>query len=364
MKKQTGLLLLILPLLSFQASCTKINPDEIGVRTLNLGYSKGVVMQDFKPGFHRAVWLLDTWHRFPRTVQRLQFLKDSGTSMNLSGGPLQLSSVDGDHVTLDAEIFFRILDDKACFVLQDSGPGEQYKMIVRSLTIGAVNSVFGKMKTEDFYNAKNREESCQAINQLLQEKLKLRGIEMVNFLVEKIEFDPKYENLIKQKKIADQQVQLQISKAKAAEEKGKVEKIQAETAVKIQQIQRETDAGIMRLSTETDLKIAKILAEADKYSVYRKAEADLYKSQKTAEGVILKKTSEAEGTERMNQALTGEGSENVMALEAARNLQLNEVTFPSVGIDWFNPADMARRLGAQTIFDASSLEEVKSDIKQ
>lgn len=358
MKKPAGLLIISLLLTGYLTGCTKINPDEIGVRTLNFGSGKGVVAVDYAPGFHRAVWPLDSWHRFPRTIQRIQFLKESGSILNQNGGPLQLSSVDGDHVSLDAEVFFRILDGKAFVVLQDSGPGEQYKSLVRSLTVGAANSVFGQMKTEDFYNPKKREDSCLAINQSLQEKFKPRGLELVNFLVEKIEFDPKYESLIKQKKIADQQVELQLSKAKAAEEKGKVDKIEVETTVKIQQIQREAEAEIMRLGTETDLKIARITAEAEKYVASRKADADLYKNQKVAEGMLLKKTAEADGTGRMNQALSGDGSENLTALEAARNLQLNEVTFPSLGIEWFNPTDMARRLGALTIVN-SSAEEVK-----
>ena len=156
---------------------------------------------------------------------------------------------------------------------------------------------------------------------------------------------------VKQKKIADQQKELQVAKAKAAEETGKVAKIKAETTAKVQKIGKEAEAEIMRLGTDTEISIAAVKGEADKYSVERGADASLYEDEKKANGQRLVKFAQAEGTRRLNSAMAGEGGRNVVALEAAKSLVLSDVTFPSAGFEWFNPYEMARRLGGTTQAD-------------
>lgn len=342
------ILLLLCAVALFAVGCTRIRPDEIGVHTINLGIGKGIVARDFGAGMYRNLWPIDTWTRFPRTVQTIRFAKDAVEPDGRRSEPLAVTSADGDRVMLTAEVYFRIADDHAHRVLQDSGPGQRYRDVVRGLSIDAARAIFGQLATEDFYNPQRRGDVRLKAVQFLQERLRARGIELVDLLTIAIEFDAGYENLIKQKKIADQRVQLELSKAKAAEEKGKVEKIRAETGVKVQTIQRESEARMTRMRTEIEMRAAAIRAEAEKYARQRRADADLYKTRRDAEGRLLVKSAEAEGTERMNQALAGEGGQNLAALEAAKNLQLTEVTFPSTGFDWFDPHHMAQRLGAES----------------
>ena len=58
------------------------------------------------------------------------------------------------------------------------------------------------------------------------------------------------------------------------------------------------------------------------------------------------KEAEAEGTRRLNSALLGVGGRNLVALEAAKRLNLTDVTFPSTGVEWINSHEMALKLGA------------------
>jgi regulator of protease activity HflC (stomatin/prohibitin superfamily) len=345
MKKTAIVVLVLVVVLLVTTGITKIEPDEIGVRTLNIG-SVGIVPEDYKPGYHRAIWLLDTWNRFPSSVQRVRFAKEAASSAVWQGGELQLTSADGDRVVITAEVIFRIADGLAHKVLQDSGPGDRYKNVVRALAQDATRVSFGRLRTEQFYNEGSRDEARKEAVSLLQGRLRPRGIELVDVLVESIEFDPNYEGLIKQKKIADQQVELQKAKTKAAEEKGKVDKIKVETAVKVQTIEREGEAEITRLKTETELQMAALAGQAAKYATERKADGGLYDDQRKAEGTRLVKLAEAEGTQRLNSALCGEGGRNLVALEAAKSINLADVTFPSMGYEWFNPIEMAWRLGA------------------
>lgn len=354
MKRQTLNLIGVFSVVLFFQACAKINPDEIGVRTVNFGPSQGIVQKDYAPGYHRYLWPLDSWHRFPRTVQRIQFMQEGAVFLGQVApterrSPLLITSSDGDRVTMNAEVIFRIADGRANFVLQDSGPGERMLSVVRNLTVDEALKVFGKLQTESFYEPEYREAAREDINNLLRERLAQRGIELVNFLVISIRFDPRYEALIQQKKIADQTVELEQSRERAAEERAKVEMIRQETQILLQQIERETEAQITQLRSETDLAIAEINSEAQLVNKRLRADADLFREQKRAEGQRLLKAAEAEGTKRLNAALTGDGGRNLAALEAARNLQLVDVVFPSLGFDWFNPNEMATHLGAELL---------------
>lgn len=327
--------------------CAKIKPDEIGIRTLNFGQDKGVVPHDYRPGYHRFFWPLDSWHRFPRTVQRIRFHKESNLDSPRQMPPLTLTSADGDRVVVNAEVLYRITEGKAHFVLQDSGKGDQYYEVVKGLSINEARAAFGKLKTEDFYNPGRRETVRQTAIGQLRQRLEQRGIDLVDFLVLSLEFDQAYENLIKQKKIADQIVALEQSKARAAEERGKAALIQQDTIVKLKAIEKDMEAEMTRMKSETDLQIAVITSEANQYATRKKADADLHRDQSDAKGQLLLKTSEAEGTQRLNDALAGEGGQNLAALEAVKNMRLREVVFPSIGFDWFNPIEMAKKLGAE-----------------
>jgi regulator of protease activity HflC (stomatin/prohibitin superfamily) len=327
------------------SGCTQINPDEIGVRTVNFGPAKGLVQKDYDPGFHRYLWPLDTWHRFPSTIQQMSF---SGTQTRAGQRPtaLEVTSADGDRVAVHAEAFFRIGDNAAHKVLQDSGPGDRYLAVVRNLSQDVARVALGRLRTEDFYQEQAREQAREQGVEILRERLDQRGIELVDLSISKVEFDPMYEGLIKEKKLADQTVELEKAKARAAEEKGKVENIRAESAAKVQKVARETEAELTRINTETQMQVAALQAEANKYARQVKADADLYFAEKQAAGQKLIARAEAEGTRARNDALSGEGSENLVAMEALKKLNLVDVTFPSLGFEWFNPVNMALRVGA------------------
>lgn len=340
-------------ILSSAAGCIKIEPDEIGVRTLNVGGDEGIVKKDYGPGYHRYLWPLDTWHRFPSTVQRIQFHKDTRarTQVAMKNDALQVTSADGDRVAVSAEVFFRIRDDAAHRVLQDSGSGDRYLGVVSNLAQDAARFVFGRLGTEDFYSVQRREAARLEAISLLSERLEPRGIELVDLLVESIEFEPNYENLIKQKKIADQRVELEKAKARAAVEQGNVARIRVETTAALNKLEKETDAAITAMELENKAKMAALGAEANRYATERRADADLYASEKKAEGLRLAGQAEAEGTLHLNRAMEGDGSRNLVAMEAVRSINLTEITFPSIGYEWFNPFDMALRIGAGEFVD-------------
>lgn len=353
MKSVSNIALAATLLVTATAGCTKIEPDEIGVRTVNFGDNEGIVQQDYEPGYHRYVWPLDTWHRFPSTVQRVQFHRHTQGRLRDASehDPLQVTSADGDRVAVSAAVFFRIAENSAHRVLQDSGPGDRFRAVVSNLAQDAARVVFGRLGTEDFYDEDRRKAARDEALDLLKERIEPRGMELVDLLVESIEFEPNYENLIKEKKVADQRVELEKSKARAAEEKGKVDLIKVQTTAMLRKLEKQADATISQMELENNARIAALHAQAGHYATEKRADGDLYTNEKKAEGTRLLGQAEAEGTHRLSGAMDGEGSRNLVALEAVRNIHLGEITFPSIGYEWFNPIAMALRIGGGEALD-------------
>jgi hypothetical protein len=99
------------------------------------------------------------------------------------------------------------------------------------------------------------------------------------------------------------------------------------------------------MRAKTDAEIAKIDAEAKKYATEKNADANLKKAQKEAEGQLLVKKAEAEGEKLRNRAMMGVGGSTIVALEAAKNLNLKEVTISTVETDVLDVNAMATKLG-------------------
>lgn len=329
------------------AGCARIKPDEVGIKTVNIGPGKGIVPRDYDPGYQWNLWPLHSWDRLPRTVQRLDFTKQTTGLPDPRKGPLLVKSAGGDSVQIDAVVFYRLKDGEAHKTLQRFRTVESYEAHVRERAANAGRAVFGRLQTEEFSDPEPRERVRLQAVELLRANLAEVGIELIDLLVEKIEFDAEYENLIKQKKLADERVNLERSKARAAEERGKVNKIRSETTGKTERIARDKELQMAQLDTETSLREQALRAEAERYATVKRAEADRYKAERQAEATLLRNAVEAEGARSMNEALSGPGGGNLVARQAARNLQLNEVSFPSYGYDWFNPKSMAERLGAE-----------------
>jgi regulator of protease activity HflC (stomatin/prohibitin superfamily) len=318
-----------------------------GVRTQEYGVfgKKGVVPADFGPGWHRDLGPIDSWVFFDSTVQTLEMTRDPERGSVKGRDDVQVQSADGYAVSVDVTVKYRIMAGNAHKVYQDTGSGVKYKTIVRNEAQRACIGLFGAMKTEGFYNPMERRKTAEAVKGLLEESLRDNFVEVIDVLIRNVQFDPEYENKIRRKKLADQEVELNKSMARAEEMRGKTQVIEAETQKLISIIQKEKDAQLVKMQAETDRQIAKIIAEYEKYATEKQADADLIAAQMQAEGALLVRRAEAEGERLRNLAMEGVGGSTIVALEAARNLQLNEVTLSTMNIDFLDIDGMATKLG-------------------
>lgn len=324
---------------------TYISVGQVGVRTQEYGGSKGVVQEDFGPGWHRDLGPIDSWVVFDSTVQTLEMSRDPSKGSRKGRDDVQVQSADGYTVSVDVTVKFRIMTGKAHKLYQDTGSKEKYKVIVRNEAERACLGQFGQMKTEDFYDPTERRKRAEEVRGVLRESLDNNYVEVIDVLMRDVQFDPEYEMKIRRKKLADQEVEVNKSMAKAEEMSGKTQVIEATTKKKLQVIDQERQAEIMKMQAENTREVAVITAAADKYVTEKRADADLVKAQKEAEGQLLVKTAEAEGEKLRNAAMLGVGGSTIVALEAARNLNFSDVTISTLEIDLLDIDAMATKLG-------------------
>lgn len=347
----------------------KINLGETGVRTQQYALlgTKGVVQADFGPGWHRNLPLLDTWNIFDSTVQTTEFTTEqerketkkiysflSSTSRRyLStapvGGPgqVELKSKDGYTVRLDVTVKYRISPGEVHKLYQELGSEARYKGIVRDQVQKTIRDVFGTMLTEQFYDPEVRRIKTVEATDDLKTELADSSIDLIEILIRDIAFDPSYERKILDKKLADQDVELNKSRALAEEKKGETNRIAAETEAKVRVIGQELKAKQLTMKAETDKTIAQIHADARLTAAKLKADADLYKAELEAKGTLLEKEASAEGERLKATALNAPGGENLVAFEIVEQLNFGEITVSTQSNDFLDVESILDKVGAR-----------------
>ena len=331
-----------------KATVTHVPVGIVGVRIQEYAIigKKGVVQEDFGPGWHRAVWPIDSWQYFDSTVQTLEMTRDPKRGDRKGRDDVQVQSADGYAVSVDVTIKFRIEPGMAHKLYVDTGSGIRYKSIVRNEAEKTCIAQFGGMKTEDFYNPHVRRTVAKEALASLQRSLKDNYVGVLDLLIRDVQFDPEYERKIQTKKLADQEVEVNKSLQRARQMQGKTEVIDAETKRLIKIIREEKEAELVRMRAEANVTIAEIKAESEKYATEKQADADVYAAKKDAEGHLHVKQAEAEGERLRNLAMQGVGGGIIVALEAAKNLNFEDVTISTVENDLLDIDGMATKLGA------------------
>ena len=355
----------------FHFIMVRIEVGDVGVRTKQYAVfgNKGVEPRDFDPGWHRNLPLLDTWNIFDATVQTTEFTTaairkqnvqllnifrrrgnlSTGYAKNVpSTGPeqIELKSKDGYTVKLDVTVKYRIAPGKVHELYQKFNTELRYKGIVRDQVQNTMRNIFGTMITEDFYDPGVRRFKTEETSAALSKDLADNNVELIDILIRDIAFDPTYERKILDKKLADQDVELNKSLAIAEEKKGLTNKINAETEAKVRVIEEEKKGQLLRMKAETDRQVAQIAADARLKVARLAADADLYAAQKTAKGSLMEREAEAEGERLKAMALGGSGGANLVALEAVRQIKLDRAVVSTLDVDFLDIDSMIEKLGA------------------
>ncbi|RJQ70192.1 MAG: prohibitin family protein [Desulfobacteraceae bacterium] len=277
---------------------------EVGVRTKKLALlgEKGVENKAYPPGATYVFMpFINGWHTFDTKLQNLEMVFERGRGDRRNQDDLLFKTIDGNDISLDVIIAYRLDGARAPHILQNVAENNRMlrDKIVRTIARSKPRDIFGELTTEEFYVAEKRELQSQHAKEVLQQMLGPMGVIVEKVLTKDYRFNPEYQKAIEDKKVADQQVQKNRSAQHAALEEYK------------------------RKLEEAKGEVNKMVADAD--GVYRKAqiEADVYyeKQKLLAEAIKAEGIAEAKGIQEMNNALAGSGGEAFVKLRIAEAMQ-------------------------------------------
>lgn len=253
----------------------------------------------------------------------LQTLDMTASTPGTPDSELKIKTIDGSDVYVPLMVQFKIEPGQVIDVLNTSGPGNEYKRKwARDYVRSICRNHLGELSTEEFYDSAKRQGKIAAAKKMINDKLTKRfGISIDSIVPQKPRFYKEYEEMIKKKKLADQAVLEEKSKANAAKQRQHTEVVQTTNKknVAIEQFEGKMKEKIIAAEAQGEKSRKAAEAYFDKITIG--AEARFYASQKNAAAILAAKKAEAKGIEAMKKALEGEGGINMVKLEYAKKLK-------------------------------------------
>ncbi|HAV13583.1 MAG TPA: hypothetical protein DCX06_08870 [Opitutae bacterium] len=302
----------------------RVSGTEVGILVNNVTGDITVIAES---GTNIYNGLLNSFHLLDMTVQRLEMVAQSNRGQRSGRDDLRIKTVDGSDVFLDLTINYQLRRDMVEEVVTTSGLEDAYKYKwVRDYSRSVCRAVFGEMTTEEFYDASVRNQKAQTAMVELNTLLKPYGIEISSVIAEKFSFHKEYEERIRAKKLADQEVEEQISKANAARQNQIFRVVEA---TKKKEVVLASYAGEMeKLVVEATAKAEQDVKQAEAYVIDTElgADATFYQRDKNAQAILVKAQAEGEALTAMAQAYEGIGGFNLVKRAYAQKVGDMKIT--------------------------------------
>lgn len=292
----------------------KVSGEQVGIVLDKTNGKMEVINQ---PGVTMYNGITKDFYVLDKTLQTLPMTEQQN-------GSLKVKTIDGSDVYVDLKVQYKILPAEAITILKTSGPGNAFKHkwawdYARSICRNSL----GELTTEQFYDSSKRRLQIQKAKKTINDKLTKNFAIVVSDIImpKKPRFYREYEALIKKKKLADQAVLEEKSKALAAQQLQQTRIVEETNAknVAIEQFTGQMEQKIIQAKAEAER--GKKTAEAYFTKVTIGAEAELYRNKKASEAILAQKQAEAKGIEAMKKALEGEGGRNMVKMEYAKKLK-------------------------------------------
>ena len=216
---------------------------------------------------------------------------------------LEVKTKDGQNVVLDLTILYALKANEVPQLHQAVGQNYEDQIILPQIRSEARLAI-GAYAAEDIYQGKVRDEIQTEVRRKLSLALsKYPAIQINDTLIRNFSFSVEFEKAIEQKKLAAQQVEININRAKAEEQEA---------------FRKENQAKGEKLKTVQE-------AEGRAQSAKIEAEANRYKLEQEAAGNLAIYKADAEGKRLQAEALGG--GKNVVALKFAESLPPTFKTF-------------------------------------
>ncbi len=306
--KKTVVFIAVSVVLTFSSGCMVVSTGttEVGVRTKKIGPHKGVQQTVYAPGStYFFLPFINDWNVFDTKLVNMEMTFDPTRGDRRNRDDLLFKTIDGNDISLDVIISYRIDPQKAPYILENvaSSSRELKDLVIRTVARSRPRDIFGELTTEEFYVAAKRDEKAGEVLKELNRILNQYGVIVEKVATRDYRFNHAYQKAIEDKKVADQLAEKNKSAAKAA-----VEEYRKRLEV------AKGDVAKMKAKVDGEFQQAKISADA----YYEK-------QSRIAEAIIAEGKADAKGIEEMNKALAGAGGEVMVKLKIANALKNKKI---------------------------------------
>jgi regulator of protease activity HflC (stomatin/prohibitin superfamily) len=310
---------------------------EVGVLVckLSLGcQNKGVQQQLYPPGSTNffAPFIRD-FYRFDTKLQNLEMVADLRNPNRAVRDDLQLKTTDGNDISIDATVVWQIDPKRVPTLLQEVGTStdEVKEKLVRPMARTHVRDVLNELDSESVYNSDKRFEKAERAKTVLTNALAPFGVIVSQVILHEHRFNPEYEHVIHDRKLAEQRAEQLKSEAEAASQ---------ESLRNLESARGKVAAGIA--SAEGQLNQARLGADAAYFA-----------QQQNAEAILTERTAKAKAIAKRNEALRGVGGRAMVKLKVAEALEGKSIVLIPAG----QPGTSFNRLDVNKMIDAYKDEE-------
>lgn len=274
---------------------------EVGVRTVKWGLfgTNGVENKVYQPGAtYFFLPVVNDWCAYDTRLQVVEMTASKGEKVSED---IPFKTKDGNDIRIDIIFTYRVDPQKTPFIRQFVAQDmvELKEKVFRTVARSKPRDYLGEFDTEQFYHATNRNAAAENILKGLQFILKDYGILVENVALMDYRFNPDYQKIITNKKIADTKTISIISERDATIEFNK------------------------KLINDAQGTVNELTAQAD--GKYKEAvlTADAYFQQQTnlAAATIAEGEAEKTGIQRMREAMRHEGGLIQLRMKIAENLK-------------------------------------------
>ncbi len=295
-----------------------VESTEVGVRTLNIAVigEPGVQTDIYQAG---ATYFFPpyfySWNVFETGLQNLAMTRNAGTGARAGDDSLHFKTYDGNDISVDVTVAWRIIPEKAPYLLQFVGPNTvaAEERLVRPVVRSVLRDVLNELRSEQYYDADVRFQKAEQGRLVCNHYLEGEGVRVDQVLLGEHKFNPEYEQVIKDKTVADQEAARLRSETEAARE----------------QMRRELEVA----KGQVNQTIEQAGGEAAKATL--SADAAYFVRQREAEALLAEARSRAEGLKAQSRAMAGAGGRNMVKIKVAEALANKPIVFmPSGGGDF------------------------------
>jgi regulator of protease activity HflC (stomatin/prohibitin superfamily) len=306
-------------LLALLTACTphSTGSTEVGVRVRKLALlgSAGVSSEAYAPGatYFFAPFLND-FYVFDAALQNLTMSRDSNTGNRRGDDALRFKTIDGNDISVNVTVAWSIDPTKVSYLVQFVGNDttQVEEQLVRPVARTVIRDVLNALASEEYYDAGIRFQKGEEANQLLNLYLNDEGVRVQQVLLGEHRFNERYEQIIRDKKVAEQDAARLMSETDAARE----------------QMVRELEVAKGGVSKS----IEEARGEAEKRKI--SADAIYFQRQRQADAILAEQRAKAKGIAEKSKAIAGGGGRAMVKLEVARALAGKPIVFlPAGGTD-------------------------------